>query len=82
MLTKSLHTITSATKVAEYVHAVRTARGQAPHDSIALAGAALAVLGYQYDRAGILAVIDSDPTLARIVANCGKILAAGARRAA
>jgi hypothetical protein len=80
MLTKSLHTITSATRVAEYVFSVRGGR---PYTPALLASDALMILGYDYTAAGILAAVDTgDATVARIVANCGKILAASARRAA
>lgn len=66
MLTKSLHTITAATKVAR--HLVTMYRGEYDAASV-LAEAALGVLGYT-----LIEHADC-PTVARIVANCEKILA-------
>jgi hypothetical protein len=71
VLTKSLHTITAATNVAAYLYGRQTARQTGPQFTSArqLADYALAVLG-QADNAHTL----NDATVARIVANCAKLL--------
>ena len=87
MLTKSLHTITAVTNVAEYI-LTRSAVEQntTAHD---LAVKALAVLGHDprdtVTRLGATATSDNyatDPTVVRIVANCAKLLATRAKAAA
>jgi|GEM_PF-3397297 len=68
MLTKSLHTVTAATNVARLL--LQTA-DKAVTGDLALARAALAVLGYSdvaVDRDG------ADDTVARIVKACAKLL--------
>ncbi len=75
-LTKSLHTVTSATAVA--AHLARAAidlNGQpyswTRNDAADLASAALALLGHMFRPADL----SRDETGARIVKNCGAILA-------
>jgi hypothetical protein len=73
MLTKSLHTITAATNVARLI--LQTADRSVTGD-LALARAALTALGYPdvtVDRS------DADPTVAKIVAACAKLLSESQR---
>lgn len=65
MLTKSLHTITAATNVAQYIRGTH-------NDAKVLASAALQVLGYTVNASAA----SHDPTVARIVENCAKLLEA------
>jgi hypothetical protein len=71
MLTKSLHTVTAATRVASYLWAL-------PHASLEwtsgdLAQRALAVLGYASES-------DTDPVVVAITKNCAKIMEASSAR--
>jgi len=70
MITKSLHTITAATKVAEHL---LQEKPQTYKSATALAYAALGVLGHGPGSD------TSDPTWLRIVANCKQLLAGGGK---
>jgi hypothetical protein len=67
VLTKSLHTITAATNVAAYLVSKDEWTGRSARQ---LADTALAILGQAEN-----AHSAGDPTVARIVANCAKLLA-------
>ena len=81
MLTKSLHTVTAATNVAQLLLAQSPSHGRyhTPTGEYALAYDALAVLGYTI---AIATVEATDPTVARIRVACRKLIDANRAKAA
>lgn len=69
-LTKSLHTVTAAVNVANYILKVRATNG--PTNGTTLAGMALSVLGYEYTRAQLDHT--KDPTVHKVIEACTKII--------
>jgi hypothetical protein len=72
MLTKSLHTVTAALNVARELVLVSQDAKRHFVDAAGLASATLEVLGYP--DVVTFAALDSDPTVAKIVAGCAKLL--------
>lgn len=68
-ITKSLHTVTSATNVARHL-----ARNADYRNGIDLARASLAVLGYEYTTADMARANGQDPTIGKIVNACTELL--------
>lgn len=75
MLTKSLHTVTAVTNVAQYIWALPHAQLQ--WGAFELCERALGVLGYS-----MTSFTPDDPTVQRCITACGKIISASRAKAA